>query len=103
MMPSLFLAISLCLAPSVPPSSMCSCVIGRTTDSARAVAELGTDDIIFVGRVASVVDTTTQPGGVVHFLRATFTVQQAWKGHVAESITIVTPASGGACGFEFVV
>ncbi len=103
MIPPLLLAISLCLAPSVPSSSMCSCVIGRTTDSARAVAELGTDDVIFIGRVTSVVDTATEPGGVVHFRRATFTVHQAWKGPLARSITIFTPASGGGCGFQFAV
>src|SRR2546425_5208469 len=101
MMPPLFLAISLCFPPSAPPSSMCSCLIRPGPDSARGVAALRTADVVFVGKVTSVVDTT-QPTGIPHFRRATFTVQQAWKGPVAKSITVLTGAGGGDCGFEFV-
>jgi len=102
MMPPLFLAISLCFPPSAPPSSMCSCLMRPGPDSARGVAALRTADVVFVGKVTSVVDTT-QPTGIPHFRRATFTVQQAWKGPVAKSITVLTGAGGGDCGFEFVV
>src|SRR2546422_4130046 len=101
MMPPLFLAISLCFPPSAPPTSMCSCLIRPGPDSARGVAALRTADVVFVGKVTSVVDTT-QPTGIPHFRRATFTVQQAWKGPVAKSITVLTGAGGGDCGFEFV-
>ena len=98
MMPPLFLAISLCFPPSAPPTSMCSCLIRPGPDSARGVAALRTADVVFVGKVTSVVDTT-QPTGIPHFRRATFTVQQAWKGPVAKSITVLTGAGGGDCGF----
>src|SRR2546428_4624524 len=101
MMPPLFLAISLCFPPSAPPTSMGSCLIRPGPDSARGVAALRTADVVFVGKVTSVVDTT-QPTGIPHFRRATFTVQQAWKGPVAKSITVLTGAGGGDCGFEFV-
>src|SRR2546427_6696787 len=101
MMPPLFLAISLCFPPSAPPTSMCSCLIRPGPDSARGVAALRTADVVFVGKVTSVVDTT-QPTGIPHFRRATFTVQQAWKWPVAKSITVLTGAGGGDCGFEFV-
>ena len=102
MMPPLLLAISLCFPPSAPPSSMCSCLIRPGPDSARGLAALRIADVVFVGKVASVVDTT-QSTGIPHFLRVTFMVQQAWKGHVAKSITVLTGAGGGDCGFEFVV
>ena len=102
MMRPLILAISLCFPSNARSSSMCSCLIRPMSDSARGIAELRTADIVFVGRVTSVVDTT-QAGGVVHFRRATFAVQLGWKGTVGNSITVFTPTGGGACGFEFAV
>src|SRR5207247_5749335 len=90
MMRPLILAISLCFPSNAPSSSMCSCLIRPMSDSARGIAELRTADIVFVGRVTSVVDTT-QAGGVVHFRRATFAVQLGWKGTVGNSITVFTP------------
>jgi|ERR1043166_1094413 hypothetical protein len=101
-MPPLLLAISLCLPPTAPTASMCSCLIRPGSDSARALAELSTADVVFVGKVTSVVDTA-QPGGVVQSRRATFTLQLGWKGPVDRSITVLTPTSGAACGFEFAV
>src|SRR5258706_13591449 len=99
MMRPLILAISLCFPSNAQSSSMCSCLIRPMVDSARGIAELRTADIVFVGKVTSVVDTT-QAGGVVPFRRATFAVQLGWKGTVGNSITVFTPTGGGACGFD---
>src|SRR5438477_10094940 len=100
MMRPLILAISICFPSKAPSSSMCSCLIRPMADSARGIAELRTADIVFVGKVTSVVDTT-QPGGVVHFRRATFAVQFGWKGTVGNSITVFTRTGGGGWGCEF--
>ena len=100
-MAPLLLAISVCFPPIAPPSARCSCLIPPVSDSTRAIAELRAAHVVFVGKATSVVDTTPPWG--VRSLRATFTVQVGWKGPLGKSITVLTAADGGLCGFEFAV
>ena len=101
MMAPLLVAISVCFPPIAPPLAMCSCLSPPVSDSTRAIAELRAAHVVFVGKATSVVDTTPPWG--VRSLRATFIVQEGWKGPMGKSITVFTAADGVHCGFEFAV
>jgi len=72
----------------------------RCTAPGSPLEELAKSDAVLSGTVTAVeVDAT----GPMPFDIATVAVEECWKGGVAGSVRIVTPASSAACGTEFVV
>ena len=87
------LAATAALLVSIDPAHACRCI-----PPPPPLEELAQSDAVFSGTVTAVeVDAT----GLVPVKIATVVVAQCWKGDVAGTIRISTPASGAACGSGF--
>jgi hypothetical protein len=103
MVQAIYLISSLCFPPVSGRLPVCGCRYATSPDQqiADVRSELKTADVVFVGKVTSVLDTLRRSGSFdYHARRAIFALQAVWKGPTAGSVTILT---GMVCEIHFVV
>jgi hypothetical protein len=111
MLPLALLAILTVSAPNcaVPLRAVCTCILGPAARSVADVrAGLQARDVVFTGRVVTTrirmdsLRTANEKGDSLWFrvptLVATVQVAVLWKGLLADTVTVETPAATTACG-----
>ncbi len=75
----------------------CSCA-----ESGSVQENKSRSDAVFEGTAASVKPSSLSLfGSPAKAVKASFHVNEVWKGHVAPSIEVLTAGSGETCGYEF--
>jgi len=89
--------ILLCAAASLwtAPALACKCMPQSPADSlAQAVA-------VFEGQVVELRDGEPEKGGPAADRAVKLAVVRAWKGVESETVDLLTPSDGAACGYNF--
>jgi len=103
MLQTIYLISSLCFPSVSGRLPVCGCRYATSPDQqiADVRSELKTADLVFVGKVTSVLDTLRRSGSFdYHARRAIFALQAVWKGPTAGSVTVLT---GMVCEIHFAV
>ena|SRR2546429_9588227 len=98
-----------CGPPARANTHLCSCVVGAGPVNVKVVVAEGLRkaDAVFVGSVASVIDSATplasRPSMVVHTRRVLLVLERGWKGALSDSLVVWTGNGAGDCGYPFKV